>query len=56
VLFAKFLILETLLAFARPELIEADEIYAAMGDTNIYRLTEKGKEFIAKWINADSVE
>lgn len=37
-------------------LIEKDELHSAMGDYNIYELTEKGKAFILKWVNAGSVE
>jgi HNH endonuclease len=37
-------------------LIEKDELNSVMGDSNIYELTEKGKTFILKWINANSVE
>jgi hypothetical protein len=34
-------------------LIEKDEFKSALGEWHIYLLTEKGKEFIDKWINAE---
>jgi predicted transcriptional regulator len=37
-------------------LIEKDVLSSVLGDYNIYELTEKGKTFILKWINADAVE
>lgn len=37
-------------------LIEKDEFNSVMGDYDIYELTEKGKAFILKWVNAGSVE
>lgn len=37
-------------------LIEKDELHSAFGEYNIYKLTDKGKMFIEKWVNAEPVE
>lgn len=37
-------------------LIEKDEMRSALGDYDIYELTEKGKAFISRWINASSIQ
>jgi hypothetical protein len=38
------------------ELIEKDESHSLLGEYSVYELTDKGKTFIDKWVNAESVE